>query len=135
MPTVAVLPGDGIGPEIVAEAVSVLRLVAPDVVTEEALVGGCAYDATGHPLPAATLELCKRSDAVLLGAVGGPKWDSIPDPDLRPERGALLPLRKHLGLYANLRPAILYPALAGASSLKESLVAGGLVFLLVRVLN
>ena len=135
MPTVAVLPGDGIGPEIVAEAVSVLRLVAPDVVTEEALVGGCAYDATGHPLPAATLELCKRSDAVLLGAVGGPKWDSIPDPDLRPERGALLPLRKHLGLYANLRPAILYPALAGASSLKESLVAGGLDILVVRELT
>ena len=135
MPTVAVLPGDGIGPEIVAEAVSVLRLVAPDVVTEEALVGGCAYDATGHPLPAATLELCKRSDAVLLGAVGGPKWDTIPDPDLRPERGALLPLRKHLGLYANLRPAILYPALAGASSLKESLVAGGLDILVVRELT
>jgi len=135
MPTVAVLPGDGIGPEIVAQAVSVLNLVAPDVSTEEALVGGCAYDATGHPLPKATLDLCRRSDAVLLGAVGGPKWDVIPDPDLRPERGALLPLRKHLGLYANLRPAILYPALASASSLKESLVAGGLDVLVVRELT
>jgi len=135
MPTVAVLPGDGIGPEIVAQAVSVLNLVAPDVSTEEALVGGCAYDATGHPLPEATLDLCRRSDAVLLGAVGGPKWDVIPDPDLRPERGALLPLRKYLGLYANLRPAILYPALASASSLKESLVAGGLDVLVVRELT
>jgi 3-isopropylmalate dehydrogenase len=135
MPTVAVLPGDGIGPEIVAQAVSVLNLVAPDVTTEEALVGGCAYDATGHPLPDATLDLCRRSDAVLLGAVGGPKWDVIPDPDLRPERGALLPLRKHLGLYANLRPAILYPALAAASSLKESLVSGGLDILVVRELT
>lgn len=135
MPKVAVLPGDGIGPEIVAEAVSVLNLVAPDVTTEQALVGGCAYDATGHPLPPATLELCRGSDAVLLGAVGGPKWDTIPDPDLRPERGALLPLRKHLGLYANLRPAILYPALASASSLKESLVGGGLDILVVRELT
>jgi len=135
MPTIAVLPGDGIGPEIVAEAVSVLRLVAPDLLLEEALVGGCAYDATGHPLPEATLALCKRSDAVLLGAVGGPKWDVVPDPDLRPERGALLPLRKHLGLYANLRPAILHPALAEASSLKTELVGDGLDILVVRELT
>ena len=97
MAKVAVLPGDGIGPEIVREAVSILHLVAPDIETQEALVGGIAYDATGHPLPPETLALCRESDAILLGAVGGPKWDVIPDPDLRPERGALLPLRKHLG--------------------------------------
>lgn len=135
MPKVAVLPGDGIGPEIVAEAVRVLRVVAPDIELTEALVGGAAYDATGHPLPPETLELCKASDAVLLGAVGGPKWDVIPDPNLRPERGALLPLRKHLGLYANLRPAICYPALAAASSLKPELLEGGLDVLVVRELT
>ena len=135
MPKVAVLPGDGIGPEIVAEAVRVLRVVAPDIELTEALVGGAAYDATGHPLPDATLELCKNSDAILLGAVGGPKWDVIPDPNLRPERGALLPLRKHLGLYANLRPAICYPALVSASSLKPELLEGGLDVLVVRELT
>ena len=135
MPKVAVLPGDGIGPEIVAEAVRVLQVVAPDIELTEAMVGGAAYDATGHPLPPETLELCKVSDAVLLGAVGGPKWDVIPDPNLRPERGALLPLRKHLGLYANLRPAICYPALVAASSLKPELLEGGLDVLVVRELT
>ncbi len=135
MPSIAVLPGDGIGPEIVVQAVRVLNVVAPDIVSEEALVGGAAYDVGGHPLPAATLQLCKDSDAILLGAVGGPQYDAIPDPNLRPERGALLPLRKHLGLYANLRPAILYPALAGASSLKYELVSGGLDLLIVRELT
>ena len=135
MPKVAVLPGDGIGPEIVAEAVRVLQVVAPDIELTEAMVGGAAYDATGHPLPPETLELCKASDAVLLGAVGGPKWDVIPDPNLRPERGALLPLRKHLGLYANLRPAICYPALVAASSLKPELLEGGLDVLVVRELT
>ncbi|MGC4046618.1 MAG: 3-isopropylmalate dehydrogenase [Armatimonas sp.] len=135
MPKIAVLPGDGIGPEIVAQAVRVLKAVAPDVEATEALVGGAAYDATSHPLPPDTLALCHDSDAVLLGAVGGPKYDAIPDPNLRPERGALLPLRKHLGLYANLRPAILYPALAGASSLKAEIVAGGLDILIVRELT
>lgn len=135
MPLVALLPGDGIGPEIVKEAARVLAVVAPDVELREALVGGAAYDATGHPLPPETLELCKSADATLLGAVGGPKYDTIEPPDLRPERGALLPLRKHLGLYANLRPAILYPALASASSLKPSLVEGGLDILVVRELT
>lgn len=135
MAKVAVLPGDGIGPEIVREAVAILQLVAPDIATQEALVGGCAYDATGHPLPAETLALCREADAILLGAVGGPKWDVIPDPDLRPERGALLPLRKHLGLYANLRPAILHKALADASALKPSLVGDGLDVLVVRELT
>ena len=135
MAKVAVLPGDGIGPEIVREAVAILQLVAPDIETQEALVGGCAYDATGHPLPAETLALCREADAILLGAVGGPKWDVIPNPDLRPERGALLPLRKHLGLYANLRPAILHKALADASALKPSLVGDGLDVLVVRELT
>ena len=135
MPQIAVLPGDGIGPEIAAQAVRVLEVVAPDVLLKEALVGGAAYDATGHPLPPETLELCRASDAILLGAVGGPQYDVIADPNLRPERGALLPLRKHLGLYANLRPAILYPALAGASSLKYELVSGGLDLLIVRELT
>ena len=136
---IAVLAGDGIGPEIVAEAVKVLHAVAHrfgiDLTVEEALVGGAAYDATGHPLPPETLELCKASDAVLLGAVGGPKYDTIEPADLRPERGALLPLRKHLGLFANLRPAVLYPALARASSLREDLTSGGLDILVVRELT
>ena len=139
MPKIAVLPGDGIGPEIVVEAVKVLRTIGErfglDLRIEEALVGGAAYDATGHPLPPDTLELCRNSDAVLLGAVGGPQYDTIEPPDLRPERGALLPLRKHLGLFANLRPAILYPALAAASSLKPALVEGGLDLLVVRELT
>jgi 3-isopropylmalate dehydrogenase len=139
MSTIALLPGDGIGPEIVAVAADVLRAVSErfelGLELKEALVGGAAYDATGHPLPPETLELCKASDAVLLGAVGGPKYDTIEPPDLRPERGALLPLRKHLGLYANLRPATLYPALASASSLKPSLVEGGLDLLVVRELT
>lgn len=135
MAHVAVLSGDGIGPEIIREGLAVLRLVAPDVETTEALVGGCAYDATGHPLPDETLTLCKSSDAILLGAVGGPKWDAIPDPDLRPERGALLPLRKHLGLFANIRPAILHKSLADASALKPALVKDGLDILVIRELT
>ena len=139
MPLIAILPGDGIGPEIVSVAVSVLNRTAElfdlSVETRESLVGGAAYDATGHPLPPDTLELCKQSDAILLGAVGGPKYDTIEPADLRPERGALLPLRKHLGLFANLRPAILSPVLASASSLKPELVSGGLDILVVRELT
>ena len=136
---IAVLAGDGIGPEIVAEAVKILNVVAErfdiNLTLTPALVGGAAYDATGHPLPPETLALCKESDAILLGAVGGPQYDTIEPPDLRPERGALLPLRKHLGLYANLRPAILSPALAGASSLRANLVENGLDLLVVRELT
>src|SRR5207247_1083222 len=97
--------------------------------------GGNAYDTVGHPLPDATLELCKASDAVLLGAVGGPKWDSVQPPSLRPEVGGLLPLRKHLSLFANLRPARLYPAIASASALKQEIVGGGLDLLVVRELT
>jgi 3-isopropylmalate dehydrogenase len=136
---IAVLAGDGIGPEIVAQATRVLQVVGKrfGIALEltPALVGGVAYDETGHPLPPETLALAKASDAILLGAVGGPKYDTIEPPDLRPERGALLPLRKHLGLYANLRPAILSPALSSASSLKASLVEGGLDILVVRELT
>src|SRR4051812_2734233 len=100
---IAVLPGDGIGPEIVKEAVVVLNAVSDrfgvEIETTEALVGGVAYDPTGHPLPPAPLTLCRNCDAVLLGAVGGPKWDNIQPPELRPEVGALLPLRRELGLF------------------------------------
>jgi len=106
---IAVLPGDGIGPEIVREALKVLDCLRQEfgvqVETEEALVGGAAYDATGTPLPQETLELAKAADAVLLGAVGGPRWEPL-DYSVRPER-ALLGLRSELGLFANLRPAVL----------------------------
>jgi 3-isopropylmalate dehydrogenase len=136
---IAVLPGDGIGPEIVAEGVRALQAVAGrfglELSFQEALVGGAAYDATGHPLPPETLALCRASDAVLLGAVGGPKWDNVQPASLRPEVGALLPLRKELGLFANLRPAQLFPALAEASSLRTDLVAAGLDILVVRELT
>ncbi len=135
---IAVLPGDGIGPEIVEQALRVLHKVEEAFETkfdyEEALIGGVAFDETGHPLPPETLSLCKRADAILFGAVGGPKWDQIQPPTLRPELGALLPLRKELGLFANLRPARLYPALAGSSALKSDLVGGGLDILVVREL-
>ncbi|MBS1716200.1 MAG: 3-isopropylmalate dehydrogenase [Armatimonadetes bacterium] len=115
---VAVLPGDGIGPEVVTEAVKVLKATGLAFEFTEALVGGAAYDAKGHPLPAETLELCKQSDAVLLGAVGGPMWDKIEPVSMRPEVGALLPLRAELNLYANVRPAKMIPALADACPLK-----------------
>jgi len=117
MPKVAVLPGDGIGPEVVAQAVRVLAEVTNGIEFEEALVGGAAYDVTGYPLPAKTLDLCREADAVLLGAVGGPRWDSL-EPALRPEVGALLPLRSELNLYANLRPAKVFSALVDASPVK-----------------
>src|SRR5579863_3468537 len=136
---ITVLSGDGIGPEIVAEAVKALQATAGrfdlNLVFQEALVGGAAYDATGHPLPPETLAACKASDAVLLGAVGGPKWDNVQPANLRPEVGALLPLRKELGLFANLRPATLFPALSGVSSLRPDLIADGLDLLVVRELT
>jgi 3-isopropylmalate dehydrogenase len=116
---IAVLRGDGIGPEVVSAALDVLRVAAPGLEYEEALIGGAAYDAAGHPLPASTLDLCRRADAVLLGAVGGPKWDSVEPVELRPEVGALLPLRRELNLYANLRPAKVFPALREFSPIKE----------------
>lgn len=116
--TVAVLPGDGIGPEVVAQAERVLRAVAPRIEFQHGLVGGAAYDAVGSPLPGETLELCKASRAVLLGAVGGPKWDTLEPVSLRPEVGALLPLRSELNLYANLRPARIFNSLMEASPVK-----------------
>jgi len=132
---ILVLPGDGIGPEIVAEAVMVLdRLIATglDVELEQGLVGGAAYDAEGHPLPEKTLELARAADAILLGAVGGPQYESLDSP-LRPEQG-LLGLRAGLNLFSNLRPAILYPQLAEASTLKPEVVSG-LDIMIVRELT
>ena len=134
---IGVLPGDGIGPEITVQAVRVLEAVGRRFGREfrftEGLIGGAAYDAVGHPLPQATLDLCHDSDAILLGAVGGEKWDHLPA-NLRPEVGALLPLRKELGLYANLRPAKVFPALINASTLKPEVVSG-LDVLVIRELT
>ena len=115
---IAVLAGDGIGPEVITEAIKVLSAVSNEFEFEHALVGGTAYDDGGHPLPASTLDLCKASDAVLFGAVGGPKYDKIQPPELRPEVGALLPLRSELNLYANVRPAKTIEALLDSSPLK-----------------
>ncbi len=132
---VLVLAGDGIGPEIMAEAVNVLESLRSDglqIEIEHGLVGGAAYDAAGTPLPEDTLRLARAADAVLLGAVGGPKWESL-DIALRPEKG-LLGLRSELGLFANLRPALLYPQLVSASSLKAEVVSG-LDLMIVRELT
>ncbi|MFT3754780.1 MAG: 3-isopropylmalate dehydrogenase [Pseudoxanthomonas sp.] len=133
---ILVLPGDGIGPEIIAEAVKVLETVNTkyklDLEFSFDELGGAAYEKYGTPLADETLERARKADAVLLGAVGGPKWDTI-DPALRPERG-LLKIRSQLGLFGNLRPAILYPQLANASTLKPEIVAG-LDILIVRELT
>ena len=132
---IAVLPGDGIGPEIVTQAVKVLKVLASDglkLEMEHAPIGGAGFDAAGDPLPAATLALAQASDAVLLGAVGGPQYDALPR-DQRPERG-LLRIRKEMNLFANLRPALLYPELADASTLRPEVVAG-LDIMIVRELT
>lgn len=133
---IAILPGDGIGPEIIHEAVKVLECLQQDygldIEMEQANVGGAAYDESGSPLPEATLNLCKAADAILLGAVGGPQYESL-ERDLRPEKG-LLGLRSELELFSNLRPAILYPQLANASSLKPEIVSG-LDLMIVRELT
>ncbi|HSO44579.1 MAG TPA: 3-isopropylmalate dehydrogenase [Rhodoferax sp.] len=129
---IAVLPGDGIGTEIVAEAVKVLNALDLRFEMETALVGGAAYEAHGHPLPESTLKLAKAADAVLFGAVGDWKYDTLDRP-LRPEQ-AILGLRKHLGLFANFRPAICYEQLVDASSLKPELIAG-LDILIIRELT
>ena len=135
MPNIVLLSGDGIGPEIMAEASRVLDRVnvqfSLGLNTEHYLIGGAAIDATGEPLPDETLAKAKQSDAVLLGAVGGPKWDALPM-DKRPEKG-LLKIRAGMDLFANLRPALLYPELASASTLKEEVVSG-LDLLIVREL-
>jgi 3-isopropylmalate dehydrogenase len=129
---IAVLPGDGIGAEIVAQAVRVLQRLELPLELQEAPVGGAGYEAAGDPLPEATLRLARDADAILFGAIGGPQYDALPR-DKRPERG-LLRLRKELGLFANLRPANVFPELAGASSLKPELVTG-LDILIVRELT
>ncbi|HHX37330.1 MAG TPA: 3-isopropylmalate dehydrogenase [Clostridiaceae bacterium] len=133
---IAVIPGDGIGPEIIDSARAVLKEVSAHynfkVKEYVCLAGGAAIDVYGEPLPAETLAACKNADAVLLGAVGGPKWDRVPT-EKRPEK-ALLDLRKELGLYANLRPAKLYPALAAASPLHPEIVKHGIDILFVREL-
>ncbi len=132
---IAVLPGDGIGPEIIAQAKRVLEVLRSDglpIEMEEAPLGGAGYDAFGQPYPSFTQNLCRQADAVLLGAVGGPQYDNLDRP-LRPERG-LLAIRKDLNLFANLRPAILYPELANASTLKPEVVSG-LDIMIVRELT
>ncbi|MEZ0209833.1 MAG: 3-isopropylmalate dehydrogenase [Methylophilus sp.] len=132
---IAVLPGDGIGPEIVAQALRVLEILKKDgldMTFTEAPLGGQAYDQYGHPYPEFTQKICRAADAVLLGAVGGPQYDTLDRP-LRPERG-LLAIRKDLGLFANLRPAVLFPELANASTLKPEVVAG-LDIMIVRELT
>jgi 3-isopropylmalate dehydrogenase len=134
--TIAVLAGDGIGPEIVNEALKVVECLRADfgleAEIEAAAIGGAGYDQCGDPLPEQTLDLCRRSDAILFGAIGGPEYDNL-ERELRPERG-LLRLRSSLGLFSNLRPALLYPQLADASSLKNELVAG-LDIMIVRELT
>jgi 3-isopropylmalate dehydrogenase len=132
---IAILPGDGIGPEIVREAVKVLETLRREglpIETETAPIGGAGYDAAKHPLPAATLALARAADAVLLGAVGGPRYDTLPRA-MRPEQG-ILGIRKALSLFANLRPALLYPELAASSTLKPEVVAG-LDLMIVRELT
>jgi len=132
---IAVLAGDGIGPEITGEALRVIEVLVQDglpIETEAAVVGGAAYDAAGDPLPEATVRLCEQSDAILFGAVGGPRYDSLPRA-MRPEQG-LLRLRKHFDLFANLRPATVFPELAHASTLRPEIVAG-LDILILRELT
>ena len=128
---IAVLPGDGIGPEVTAEAVKVLDAAGVDLEFRKALIGGAAYDATGDPLPSDTLDLCRSSDAALMGAVGGPKWDSVQPLEKRPEIGGLLRLRGELGLFANIRPAKTLGPLLHASPIKN----GAMDLVVVRELT
>lgn len=135
---IAVLPGDGIGPEVMKEALNVLDAVSLrcgfTVQYEEALVGGAAIDAKGKALPQETLDVCDRSDAILFGSVGGPKWDHLPQSQ-RPEAGALLPLRKHYQLFCNLRPARIYPGLSALCPLREDIAQNGFDAVVVRELT
>jgi 3-isopropylmalate dehydrogenase len=135
---IAVLAGDGIGPEVMIEARRVMAVIekkfALTFSCTEARVGGIAIDVDGKALPDATIQICRDSDAILFGSVGGPKWETLP-PDEQPERGALLPLRKHFGLFANLRPGICYPQLTHASPVRPDLVAGGFNMLCIRELT
>ncbi|WP_457573291.1 3-isopropylmalate dehydrogenase [Desulfolithobacter sp.] len=135
---IAVLPGDGIGPEVMAEAIKVLDVAQKkfgfSLEYEWADVGGIAIDNHGHALPDSTLALCEASDAILFGSVGGPKWESLP-PEQQPERAALLPLRKHFDLFCNLRPAKVFPSLAAACPLRPDIVGDGFDILVVRELT
>ena len=135
---IAVLPGDGIGPEVMAQAYKILAAVrerfAVRITTGEYDVGGAAIDRHGSPLPAATVAGCEQADAILFGSVGGPKWEHLP-PDQQPERGALLPLRKHFKLFSNLRPARLYPGLEAFCPLRADIAARGFDILCVRELT
>ena len=135
---VAVLAGDGIGPEVMAVTLPLLEKVGAKFglkfTFEEALVGGIAIDTHGEALPPSTIDVCRRADAILFGSVGGPKWESLP-PNQQPERAALLPLRKHFGLYANLRPASCYKQLIHASPIKNELIPDGFDILVVRELT
>ena len=135
---IAVLAGDGIGPEVMTEAIHVLEAVSKkfsiSLTFDRQLVGGAAIDEAGRALPAETLKACEQADAILFGSVGGPKWESLP-PAEQPERAALLPLRKHFGLFANLRPAVCLPELTHASPLHPRIVEGGFDVLCVRELT
>lgn len=138
MPDIAVLPGDGIGPEIVREAVKVMTVAGAryniSFNFRKAPVGGAAYDAAGNPLPEETLALCRKCRIILFGAIGGPKWSELPD-HLTPERGGLLRLRRELALYANLRPAIVYPELIAVSPLRPEITGSGADIMFVRELT
>lgn len=138
MKKIAVLAGDGIGPEVMKEAIKVLDVVQAkfgfELSYDYADVGGIAIDNHGEALPAATLELCEKSDAVLFGSVGGPKWESLP-PEQQPERAALLPLRKHFDLFCNFRPAKVFPSLTGACPLRADIIGEGFDILCVRELT
>ncbi|MEO0454786.1 MAG: 3-isopropylmalate dehydrogenase [Verrucomicrobiota bacterium] len=135
---IAVLSGDGIGPEVMKEAIKVLDRVAErfdfNYEVEEALVGGAAIDGKGKALPQETIDVCEQSEAILFGSVGGPKWESLP-PHEQPERAALLPLRKHFGLYVNLRPGRVYPELRQASPVQNERIPDGFDILVVRELT
>ena len=135
---ITLLPGDGIGPEVMAQAILVLESVSDrydfNLSLDHQLVGGIAIDEKSTPLPDETLKSCEHSDAILFGSVGGPKWESLP-PDQQPERGALLPLRKHFGLFANLRPSLCFPSLVGASPIRGDIIEGGFDVLCVRELT
>lgn len=138
MKKIAILPGDGIGPEVMREAIKVVDAVREKydigLVYECAPVGGEAIDACGEALPPKTLSLCRRSDAILFGSVGGPRWETLP-PDRQPERASLLPLRKHFNLFCNLRPARVYTSLAASSPLRPDIVGDGFDILCVRELT
>ncbi len=138
MKKIAILAGDGIGPEVMAEAVKVLDVIQGKFACEfsynYADVGGCAIDRHGMALPAETLKCCEESDAILFGSVGGPQWENLP-PAAQPERAALLPLRKHFDLFCNFRPARIYPSLTAASPLKPEIVGDGFDILCVRELT